>query len=57
MAPDCLVGSTMRSLEISGRLESEVFESEKSNDSMDDKADCEGEFLVEESRDGEWESC
>ncbi|KAK9204780.1 hypothetical protein WN943_015044 [Citrus x changshan-huyou] len=41
----------MRSLEISGRLESEVFESEKSNDSMDDKADCEGEFLVEESRD------
>ena len=30
-------------------------ESDKSDDSMDDKSDCEGEFSVEESRDGEWE--
>ena len=55
VAPDCSVGSAMRSLEISGRFESEVSESDKSEDSMDDKYDCVGEFSVEESRDGEWE--
>ena len=32
----------MRSLEISARFESEVSESDKSDDSMDDESDCEG---------------
>ena len=32
-------------------------ESDKSDDSMDDESDCEGEFSVEESRDREWEIC
>ena len=47
----------MRSLEILARFESEVSESNKSDDSMDDESNCEGEFSVEESRDGKWESC
>ena len=57
VAPDYSVGSAMRSLEISARFELEVSESDKSNDSMDDDSNCEGEFFGEESRNGEWENC
>ena len=53
VALDCSVGSAMRSLVISARFESEVSKSDKSYDLMDDDSDCEGEFLVEESRNGE----
>ena len=56
VAPDCSVGFFMRSLEISDRFESEVSESDKSDDSMDDESDCEEEVSVEEFRHGEWES-
>ena len=38
----------MRSLEISARFKSEVYESDKSDDSVDDESDCEWEFSVEE---------
>ena len=48
VAPDCSVGSSMRSLEISARFEVEVSESDKSDDSMDDESDYEGEFSLEE---------
>ena len=57
VAPNCSLGFAMRSLEISARFESEVFESDKSDDSMDDETDYEGEFSIEELRDGEWKIC
>ena len=53
VAPDYSIGSAMRSLEISARFESEVYELDKSNDSMDDESDCEGEFSREVSSNGD----